>query len=48
LLRSMGKMYDRVQSKSKALETCFFHVGLIRMLVLEELRKRNNSLFLLT
>jgi hypothetical protein len=35
LLRSMGKMSDRVQAKSKAVDTSVFHSGLIRMLVLE-------------
>jgi hypothetical protein len=34
-LRSMVKMYDRVQSKSKAVDTSVFHSGLIRMLVME-------------
>jgi hypothetical protein len=43
LLRSIGKMSDRVQSKSKVVDTSIFHSGLIRMLVLEELRKRNIS-----
>jgi hypothetical protein len=43
LLRSIGKMSDRFQSKSKAVDTIFFHSGLIRMLVSEELRKRNIS-----
>jgi hypothetical protein len=43
LLRSIGKMSDRVQSKSKAVDTIIFHFGLIRMLVLEEMRKRNIS-----
>jgi hypothetical protein len=41
LLRSMGKMSDRVQAKSKAVDTSVFHSGLIRMLVMEELKKRN-------
>lgn len=43
LLRSMGKMSDRVQAKFKAVETSVFHSGLIRMLVMEELKKRNIS-----
>jgi hypothetical protein len=43
LLRSMGKMSDRVQAKSKAVDTSVFHSGLIRMLVMEELKKRNIS-----
>jgi hypothetical protein len=41
LFRSMGKMVDRVQAKSKAVDTSVFHSGLIRMLVMEELKKRN-------
>jgi hypothetical protein len=41
LLRSMGKMSDRVQAKSKAMDTSVFHSGLIRMLVIEELKRRN-------
>ena len=41
LLRSMGKMSDRVQAKSKATYTSVFHFGLIRMLVMGELKKRN-------
>jgi hypothetical protein len=43
LLRSIGKMSDMVQSKSKAVDTRIFHFGLIRMLVVEELRKKNIS-----
>jgi len=41
LLRSLGKMSDRVQSKSKQVDTSVFHSGLIKMLVLEELKKTN-------
>jgi hypothetical protein len=41
LLRSMGKMSDRVQAKSRVVETSVFHSGLIRMLVMEELKNRN-------
>jgi hypothetical protein len=41
LLRSMVKMSDKVQEKSKVVDTSFFHSGLIRMLVMEELMKRN-------
>jgi hypothetical protein len=41
LLRSIGKISNRVQSKSKAMDTSIFHFRLIRMLVVEELRKRN-------
>jgi hypothetical protein len=40
LLRSIGKMSDRVQSKSKVVDTSIFHFGLIRMLVSEELGKK--------
>jgi hypothetical protein len=39
LFRSMGKMFDRVQAKSKAVDTSIFHSGMIRMLVMEELNK---------
>jgi flagellar biosynthesis protein FlhB len=41
LFRSMGKMVDRVQAKSKAMDTSVFHSRLIRMLVMEELKKIN-------
>jgi len=41
LLRSMGKMSNRVQAKSKVVDTSFFHSGLIRMLVMEDLKKMN-------
>jgi hypothetical protein len=41
LFRSMGEMVDRVQSKSKAMDTSVFHSGLIRMFVMEDLKKRN-------
>ena len=43
LLRSMGKMYDRVQAKSTDVDTSVFHSRLIRMLVMEELKKRSIS-----
>jgi hypothetical protein len=43
LLRSIGKMSDRIQSKSKAVDTSIFHSGLIRMLVSEELGKKDIS-----
>ena len=36
-------MSDRVQSKSKAMDTSIFHSGLIRMLVSEELGKKDIS-----
>jgi hypothetical protein len=41
LFRSIGKMADRVQAKSKAVDTSVFHSGLIKMLVMEELKKKN-------
>jgi CRISPR/Cas system-associated endonuclease Cas3-HD len=41
LFRSMGKMVDRVQAKSKDVDTSVFHSGLIRMLVMEDLKKIN-------
>jgi hypothetical protein len=41
LFISIGKMYDRVQAKSKAMDTSVFHSRLIKMLVMEELKKKN-------
>jgi hypothetical protein len=41
LFRSIGKMSDKVQAKSKQVDTNVFHYGLIKMLVMEELRKNN-------
>jgi hypothetical protein len=43
LLRSIGKMSDRVQAKSKDVDSSLFHSGLIRMLVSEELGKKEIS-----
>jgi hypothetical protein len=43
LLKGIGKMGDKVQSKSKDVDSSFFHVGLIRMLVSEELGKKEIS-----
>jgi hypothetical protein len=34
-------MSNRVQDKSKAMDTSIFHFGLIRMLFIEELKKKN-------
>jgi len=34
-------MSNRVQAKSKVVDTRVFHPGLIKMLVMEELKKRN-------
>jgi hypothetical protein len=39
-LRSIGKMLDRIQSKSKDVDSSLFHSRLIRMLVSEELGKK--------
>ena len=43
LFRSIGKMSDRVQAKSKQVDTNVFHYGLIKMLVLEDLKKTNTD-----
>jgi hypothetical protein len=43
LLRSIGKMSYRVQAKSKDVDSSLFHSGLIRMLVSEELGKKEIS-----
>jgi hypothetical protein len=43
LLISIGKMVDRVQAKSKDVDSNLFHSGLIRMLVSEELGKKEIS-----
>jgi hypothetical protein len=37
----MGKMANTVQAKSKARDTSVFHSGLIRILVMEKLKKIN-------
>jgi hypothetical protein len=42
-LRSIGKMSDRIQSKSKDVDTSIFHSRLIRMLVSKELGKKDIS-----
>jgi hypothetical protein len=41
LFRSLGKMVDRVQVRKDQGEPSLFHFSLIKLLVLEELRKRN-------
>jgi hypothetical protein len=41
IFRSIGKMSDSVQAKSKKMDTSVFHFGLIKMLVLEKLKKTN-------
>jgi hypothetical protein len=43
LLRSIGNMSDRVQSKYKVVDTIIFHYGLIIILVYEELGKKDIS-----
>jgi hypothetical protein len=43
LLRSISKISDRVQAKSKDVDSSLFHSGLIRMLVFEELGKKEIS-----
>jgi hypothetical protein len=43
LLRSIGKISYRVQSKSKDVDSSLFHSGLIRMLVSEELGNKEIS-----
>jgi hypothetical protein len=43
VVRSIGKMAYRVQAKSKDVDKSFFQSGLIRMFVMEELKKRNIS-----
>jgi hypothetical protein len=43
LLKSIGKMSDRIQAKSKDVDSILFHYGLIRMLVSEELGKKEIS-----
>jgi hypothetical protein len=41
LFRSIGKMVDMVQAKSKVVDTSVFHSGLIKMIVMEDLKKKN-------
>jgi hypothetical protein len=41
LLRRIGKMVDIVQAKSKVVDTSVFNLGMIKMLVMEELKKNN-------
>jgi hypothetical protein len=41
LFRSIGKMSDKVQAKSKAVDTSVFHSVIIKMMVMEELRNKN-------
>ena len=39
LYRSLGKISDKVQINKKGSETSLFHHGIIKLLVLEELRR---------
>jgi hypothetical protein len=43
LLRSIGKISNRVQAKSKDVDSILFHSGLIRMLVSKKLGKKEIS-----
>jgi hypothetical protein len=43
LLRSIGNMSDKIHAKSKDVDSSLFHSGLIRMLVCEELGKKEIS-----
>jgi hypothetical protein len=43
LLRSIGKISERIQAKSKDVDSSLFHSGLIRMLVSKELGKKDIS-----
>jgi hypothetical protein len=43
LFRSLGKMADRVQVRNDQGKPSLFHFSLIKLLVLEELRKRNRD-----
>jgi hypothetical protein len=42
---SLGKMVDKVQAKSNQIKHSMFHFGLIKLLVLEELKKTNKELY---
>jgi hypothetical protein len=43
MLKSIGKMLDRIQAKTKDADSILFHSGLIRMLVSKELGKKEIS-----
>ena len=43
LFRSLGKMSDKVQDKTDISEKSIFHHGLIKLLVMEELKKLNRD-----
>jgi len=41
LFRSIGKMANRVQAKSKVVDTSVFYSGMIKMIMMEELNNKN-------
>jgi hypothetical protein len=41
LYRSLGKMADKVQARADQLKSSLFHFSLVKLLVIEELRKMN-------
>ena len=43
LFRSLGKMADKIQAKPESSDTSIFHHGLIKLLVMEELKKLNKD-----
>ena len=43
LFRSLGKMVDKVQARPEGSETSIFNHGLIKLLVLEELKNMNRD-----
>lgn len=43
LFRSLGKMSDKVQARAEGSETSIFHHGLIKLLMLEKLKKLNRD-----
>jgi len=43
LCRSLGKIDDKLQAKSKQVEPSLFHFSLIKLLLLEELKKENGE-----
>jgi hypothetical protein len=43
LYRSLGKMADRVQARADQLKSSMFHFSLVKLLIVEELRKLNRE-----
>lgn len=43
MYRSLGKIVDKVQSKTQFAEKYIFHFGLIKLLVLEKVKKINRD-----